>query len=360
MCARARVRSLCLRQKIKWILLPSLKEVKLKLRPAQTLQHHVTPCCCCPCPGTTTWRCETAWTRAVSWWGSIAGRSPPLQSSPLEISSSSSLCPTMRPTEPAFPSDTRYLRQVGFVRWTLLLDVPVLKSVYKLCDAHFWGFFGVNDEEAGLFYQSESGMDLNHSTQCRCLIASWQGCFMFLPLSLWVCKTSDIVITSITFHLQWLSFTFYCWHLGLRLGEQYDKLALHLSVNKSLKNMFNPNTIWQLGKTCDNEPKKLLSNFMVCLCFSQSIRAFDYAIWQAICFIQNQWIIVPYAPWLEFFWSGVNYYAMSRGIIWAVSSDWTNVVSSVGLLSAASPQRGSEPTIITLTSWLLKKWVQSI
>lgn len=51
--------------------------------------------------------------RAVSWWGSTVERLPLLQSSLLETSFSSNLCPTTRPTEQASLSDTRSLRQVG-------------------------------------------------------------------------------------------------------------------------------------------------------------------------------------------------------------------------------------------------------
>ncbi len=63
--------------------------------------------------GMTTWRCEMVWMRAVSLWGSTAGRSLPLRSSPLETSSSSSLFLTMRRTAQVSPSDTRSSRQVG-------------------------------------------------------------------------------------------------------------------------------------------------------------------------------------------------------------------------------------------------------
>jgi len=63
--------------------------------------------------GTTTWRCEMAWTRAVSLWGSTAERSLPLRSSPPETNFSLSLCLTTRRTGQVSPSAMRSLRQVG-------------------------------------------------------------------------------------------------------------------------------------------------------------------------------------------------------------------------------------------------------
>lgn len=63
--------------------------------------------------GTTTWRCTTAGTRARPCWGSSAGRSRRPPSSPATGSSSSSSCPTTRPTGRGSPYDTRSSKQVG-------------------------------------------------------------------------------------------------------------------------------------------------------------------------------------------------------------------------------------------------------
>lgn len=63
--------------------------------------------------GTTTWRCTTAGTRAPPCWGSSAGRSRRLPSSPAANSCSSSSCPTTRLTGRGSPCDTRSSKQVG-------------------------------------------------------------------------------------------------------------------------------------------------------------------------------------------------------------------------------------------------------
>lgn len=63
--------------------------------------------------GTTTWRCTTAGTRAPPCWGSSAGRSRRLPSSPAASSCSSSSCPTTRLTGRGSPFATRSSKQVG-------------------------------------------------------------------------------------------------------------------------------------------------------------------------------------------------------------------------------------------------------
>lgn len=61
----------------------------------------------------TMWKWEMEWMRAGSWSGSIAGRSPPLQWSPLGTSSSLSLCLTTRLMALASPSATRSSKRVS-------------------------------------------------------------------------------------------------------------------------------------------------------------------------------------------------------------------------------------------------------
>lgn len=65
------------------------------------------------CADMTMWKWEMEWMRAVSWSGSIVGRSLPLLWSPLGTSSSSSLCLTMRLMALASPSATRSSKQVS-------------------------------------------------------------------------------------------------------------------------------------------------------------------------------------------------------------------------------------------------------
>ena len=80
----------------------------------------------------------------------------------------------------------------------------------------------------------------------------------------------------LTFHLKWFSFAFYCQHLGVSLGEHYYRLDL--SASESSEHREAQYRMKAAGGTVImNQRRASLSNFMVCLCFSQSIRALDYA-----------------------------------------------------------------------------------
>lgn len=90
--------------------------------------------------GTTMWRCGTEWTRAASWWGSTAGKSPRLPSSRLETNSSSSSCQITRRTGRDSPSVTRSSRRVSGLLWDSVspplkisqLTVPFMQVYFSI------------------------------------------------------------------------------------------------------------------------------------------------------------------------------------------------------------------------------------